>query len=262
MTGPVIFDVGIADTHSLIPTRCLLYIERQSVMRTPHPPIVIVDTIMTAFASAEEHIHSSCPYRQIRASYTSDTITVYQAYNTSIATAAVQAGAFVSPFKRDRMTWIKPSFLWMMYRAGWGMKDDNQAHILAIDLKRGGFEEALLMARLSHYDANVHGPDKDAWEEEAKNTKSSVVIQWDPERDCRGRALGWRSLQVGMRAEVVDKYVDEWIVGIRDVTEMCKEIKQLVDEGKEAEAYGRLPEEGVYELPSDLARYIGVTMSS
>jgi hypothetical protein len=218
--------------------------------------------IMTAYTSADEHMQSAHPYRQIRASYTLDTVTVYQAYSTSIATAAVQAGTFVSPFKRGRMTWIKPSFLWMMYRAGWGSKDVNQAHILEIDLKREGFEEALRMARLSHYDVNVHGPDKDAWEEETKNTKSPVVIQWDPERDCRGRALAWRSLQLGMRAEAVDKYVDEWIVGIRDVTGMCKEIKQLVEEGEEAEAYECMPEEGVYELPSDLVRHIGITMPS
>ncbi|WP_422570328.1 DUF4291 family protein, partial [Erwinia billingiae] len=29
------------------------------------------------------------------------------------------------------MTWIKPSFLWMMYRSGWGMKDPGQKRILA-----------------------------------------------------------------------------------------------------------------------------------
>ncbi|WP_141653813.1 DUF4291 family protein, partial [Erwinia billingiae] len=33
-------------------------------------------------------------------------------------------GTFASPpFSMTRMTWIKPSFLWMMYRSGWGMKD-------------------------------------------------------------------------------------------------------------------------------------------
>jgi hypothetical protein len=39
-------------------------------------------------------------------------------------------GTFVSPpFKRDRMTWIKPSFLRMMYRAGSGFKDEGQRRI-------------------------------------------------------------------------------------------------------------------------------------
>lgn len=37
----------------------------------------------------------------------------------------------------ERMTWIKPSFLWMMYRAGWGFKDKGQRRVLAIDISRG-----------------------------------------------------------------------------------------------------------------------------
>jgi len=54
--------------------------------------------------------------RQVRAVFTDDTITVYQAYSRSIAVPAVAAGRFVPPFSRDRMTWIKPSFLWMVDR--------------------------------------------------------------------------------------------------------------------------------------------------
>jgi hypothetical protein len=58
------------------------------------------------------------PERQVRAQFTDRTLTVYQAYPSEIADAAVRAGTFVPPFKRERMTWIKPSFLWMMYRSG------------------------------------------------------------------------------------------------------------------------------------------------
>jgi len=36
------------------------------------------------------------------------------------AHAAVRAGTFVAPFSRDRMTWIKPSFGWMMHRSSPG----------------------------------------------------------------------------------------------------------------------------------------------
>src|SRR5262245_19372278 len=71
------------------------------------------------------------PERQIRASYTDTTIRVYQAYPEVIADTALKHGTFVSPpFSMNRMTWIKPSFLWMMYRAGWGFKDDGQRRIL------------------------------------------------------------------------------------------------------------------------------------
>ena len=79
--------------------------------------------------------------QQIRAVYNEQTIRVYQAYSDAIANAALLNQTFVSPpFKMERMTWIKPSFLWMMYRAGWGFKDNGQNRILAIDIRREGFE--------------------------------------------------------------------------------------------------------------------------
>lgn len=57
------------------------------------------------------------PYRQIRAVFDDETITVYQAYSASIATRAVEQQKLnASPdFKLGRMTWIKPSWCWMMY---------------------------------------------------------------------------------------------------------------------------------------------------
>lgn len=56
------------------------------------------------------------PYRQIRALYDDETITVYQAYSAAIAIPAVRDQSLcASPeFKLGRMTWIKPSWCWMM----------------------------------------------------------------------------------------------------------------------------------------------------
>jgi len=93
--------------------------------------------------------------RTVQAVYTDRTITVYQAYSPQIADAALPAGTFVAPFKRDRMTWIKPSFLWMMYRSGWASKP-NQERVLAIELLREGFQWALKNSSLSHYGPAVH----------------------------------------------------------------------------------------------------------
>ncbi|MFM7200125.1 MAG: DUF4291 family protein, partial [Myxococcota bacterium] len=68
---------------------------------------------------------ATIPTRQIRAVYDDKTIRVYQAYSDAIADSALKHQTFVAPpFKMERMTWIKPSFLWMMYRAGWGYKDE------------------------------------------------------------------------------------------------------------------------------------------
>lgn len=79
---------------------------------------------------------------------------MYQAYAPQIARPAVVAGRFVEPFKRDRMTWVKPSFRWMMYRCGWATKP-GQEHVLAIDITWAGFEWALARACLSYYDPDI-----------------------------------------------------------------------------------------------------------
>src|SRR5262245_57845000 len=91
------------------------------------------------------------PQRQIRAAYDDTTIVVYQAYNAAVANAALAAGTFVPPFRRGRMTWIKPSFLWMAYRSGWASKPD-QERVLAVTMTRAGFEWALQHSCLSHFD--------------------------------------------------------------------------------------------------------------
>ena len=61
--------------------------------------------------------------RKIYAKYDDKTIRIYQAYNNKIADEAIKLGTFGEHFSLTRMTWIKPSFLWMMYRCGWTEKD-------------------------------------------------------------------------------------------------------------------------------------------
>lgn len=106
------------------------------------------------------------PRQQIRAVHTASTVTVYQAYAPEIGGPAVRHGRFPAAWKRDRMTWIKPSFLWMMYRCGWGTKE-GQETVLAVEITRDGFEWALEHACLAHYDPALH-PDHDAWKRELK----------------------------------------------------------------------------------------------
>ena len=87
--------------------------------------------------------------REIRAIYDDRVVRVYQAYNAEIADAAVAAQRFVSPWKEGRMTWIKPSFVWMGYRCGWSRKDANQSRVLALDLHRAAFDKLLVDAVLA-----------------------------------------------------------------------------------------------------------------
>lgn len=185
------------------------------------------------------------PFREVRAEFDEGTVTVYQAYSTAIARAAVAAGRFVSPFKRQRMTWIKPSFFWMMYRSGWA-GESGQEHILAVRLHRAGFDRALALGVLSQYEADVHGS-HDEWM--AAKVASPVRVQWDPERDAGLQPLPWRAIQIGLGPAVVDAYVDEWIVGIEDVTAFAHRVRAEL---------AAAPSEHPYPVAADAARRLGL----
>ncbi|WP_062205070.1 DUF4291 domain-containing protein [Streptomyces sp. NBRC 109706] len=184
------------------------------------------------------------PARQIRAVYTPDTVTVYQAYPPGIGRPAAGDGRFPARWKRERMTWIKPSFLWMMYRCGWGQKE-GQETVLAVEISRAGFEWALRHACLSHYDRAVH-PDRDAWRRALRAAPTRV--QWDPERDPLLRPLPYRSLQLGLSGEAVARYADEWIVSIEDITPLAHRVHALVRAGDLDSARGLLPVERPYPV--------------
>ncbi|MFJ9039274.1 DUF4291 domain-containing protein [Streptomyces sp. NPDC102406] len=175
------------------------------------------------------------PRHEIRARYTDSTVTVYQAYPPEIGLRAARDGRFPSAWKRDRMTWIKPSFLWMMYRCGWGTKAGQEV-VLAVEIQRAGFEWALRNACLSSYEAGVHA-DHAAWKRELRQAPARV--QWDPERDLSLRPLPHRSLQLGLSGEAVRRYADEWLVSVTDVTPRVRDIRELVA-GGDAEAAGAL----------------------
>ncbi|MFJ1542038.1 DUF4291 domain-containing protein [Micromonospora chalcea] len=192
------------------------------------------------------------PRHQIRAAFTADAVTVYQAYPPEIADAALRAGRFVPPFKRERMTWIKPSFRWMMYRCGWALKP-GQERVLAVDVSRTGFEWALRHACLSSYDPRLH-PDREAWRRGLR--ASPVRVQWDPERSLRLAPLPYRSLQVGLSGEAVHRYVDEWVLGLTDVTGLARSVHSRLTGGDEAGAAALVPVEQPYPLPAEVARIV------
>ncbi|WP_037678114.1 DUF4291 domain-containing protein [Streptomyces albus] len=188
------------------------------------------------------------PLHEIRALHTATTVTVYQAYDPRIGLPAAREGRFPAAWKRDRMTWIKPSFLWMMYRSGWGTKE-GQRTVLAVEISREGFEWALRHSCLSHYKPGVH-PDRDSWRRELR--RAPARVQWDPERDLRLRPLTYRSLQLGLAGEATRRYADAWTVSITDVTPLARRIHGLVREGGLAAAARELPAETVYDAGDEL----------
>ena len=188
------------------------------------------------------------PERQIRAHSTEEYIRVYQAYSDEIADSALKHQKFISPpYNMSRMTWIKPSFYWMMYRSGWGLKDNKQKRILAIDLKHCGFNWALSHSCLSSFKPDLMSSKED-W---AKQKASSpVCIQWDPERDFSLNKLGYRSIQIGLSGEAVSRYANDWIVKIVDVTDLASSIKDEVGRGNIDLAKSISPIENPYQVSS------------
>lgn len=194
-------------------------------------------------------------YRQIRADFDRSTIVVYQAYNDAIADAALAAGRFVPPFSTNRMTWIKPSFLWLMERSGWGSKS-NQERTLSVRISRAGWDSALAQGVLTSFDPAVHR-NQDQWRDDFAS--AAVHVQWDPERSLHGAKLDYRSIQVGLSRAVIGQFVSSWIESISDLTPLVAKLRSLRQAGKYAEAKRLLPPEKVYPVDAATAKRLGMT---
>lgn len=155
----------------------------------------------------------------IMAQYNDDTIVVYQSYRNEIGHFAAKNQYFGGAFSLERMTWIKPNFLWMMYRNGWGTKEGQEV-VLAIHLKRDAFEKYLRNAVYSSFN-QVEGQTQEEWKEDVKN--SNVRLQWDPDHDPFGAKLERRAIQIGLRNEFIKSYANEDIVLIEDISEFVAE---------------------------------------
>lgn len=193
-------------------------------------------------------------YREIRADFDRESIVVYQAYNDAIADAAIAAGRFVEPFSFGRMTWIKPSFLWLMERSGWGAKS-NQNRILAVRLKRTAWDQALARGVLTSFTPGVHGS-LVAWRTEFAS--AAVHVQWDPERSIHGKKLEHRAIQVGIARTLIGQFASDWIVGVKDMTPLTAKIRRLRQDGEYAKARKLLPSERVYPVSADTASRLGM----
>lgn len=193
--------------------------------------------------------------RQIRAHYDRDTIIVYQAYGHSIADAALKAGRFMPPFSWRRMTWIKPSLLWLMARSNWGQKR-GQERTLAIRITRTGWDQALSEGVLTAYTPGAHASFA-AWEDAFADT--AIHVQWDPERSLRGEKRQQDSIQVGVSRHRIRTYTDEWVVSIEDWTETINKIRSLRDRGRIKDARRLLPSERVYPVPAPTAQRLSFT---
>jgi hypothetical protein len=190
--------------------------------------------------------------RHILAQFDADSIYVYQAYRPSIAQFAVEHQRFGGDFSFSRMSWIKPNFLWMMYRSGWATKE-GQEHILAVRLRRPFFDEILSSVVPSAFDARRFGT-REQWQTAV--SASSVRLQWDPDHDPAGRPTERRAVQLGLRGTALRRYGEQELVSIEDITPFVADQRQNAQNDF---SLLHTPEEQVYcPADSEAATAIGI----
>lgn len=192
--------------------------------------------------------------REVLADYDDEGVWVYQAFRPATVAAAVEKGTFGKGFGLDRMTWIKPSFGWMLHRSGYATAKRQEA-IARIKVRRAGFDEILAAGVLTSYQPEAHGT-ADAWDRALGGTE--VHVQWDPDRALDGRPLDRRAIQLGLRGALVRRYVDELIVTVEDATALARAVHRAVVAGA---ALPAAPTERVYPVDAATRRRLGMALA-
>lgn len=152
--------------------------------------------------------------KHILAHHDAQSVIVYQAYRPAIGEYAIRHSRLDGPdFSLSRMSWIKPNFLWMMYRSGWGTKEGQEV-TLGLRLRRAFFERVVREAVPSTFDAERH-PDRDAWQEAVN--RSEVRLQWDPDHAPAGNKLERRAIQLGLRGRTLAAFANEELLEVIDM---------------------------------------------
>lgn len=179
--------------------------------------------------------------KEVFARYDKQCIRVYQAYNAAIAKEAIALQTFGSKFNLDRMTWIKPSFLWLMYRSNWGTKKDQEC-ILALDIDQSVFDMLLEKAVLTSPDSASYTGAQ--WEKAFAET--TVYCQWDPDRNMNGNAIDRAAIQIGIKGSALREVLDKGICRIEDLTPSVRKWNGQRKNGKLSAK--DLPSEKIYPV--------------
>jgi hypothetical protein len=187
---------------------------------------------------------------------TDEEIVVYQAFRPAIADFAVKHQYFGgSEYGYGRMSWIKPNFLWMMYRCGWAEKE-NQERVLAIWIRKDTLEKILESAVLTSFNSDCF-EDRESWKQEMAGKE--VRLQWDPDHDPYGTKLTRRAIQLGLKGSILEQFGKQQVCSIEDITNFVKEQKKHVD-SKQLELLN-VPVERVWNFSNEvLKKKIGMTV--
>lgn len=167
--------------------------------------------------------------QHILAHYNDSSIVVYQAYRPSIGKFAIENGHFGGPdFSFSRMSWIKPNFLWMMYRSGWGTKE-GQEITLALRIRRTFFDYILAQAVPSNYQPDFAGT-RETWEKAVRT--SEVRLQWDPDHSPSGAKQTRRAIQLGLRGRVLEAFAGPELIEVVDLTDFVQTQRQYITQAQ------------------------------
>lgn len=183
--------------------------------------------------------------QNITAHQNDEMLVVYQAYNHCIADFAIENQYLGGDaFSYSRMSWIKPNFLWMMYRCGWGEKE-NQERVLALWISKAHFDEILREAVFSSFNPEIYSR-HEQWKNEL--AAKEVRLQWDPHHDPYGNKMEPRAVQLGLKGKILEDFGRKQIALIEDVTGFAKEQKAILL--KDGAGSIQVPSEMLY-LPAD-----------
>lgn len=194
--------------------------------------------------------------RRINAYVGEETLVVYQAFNPAIAQAAVENQAFGGGgYRYERMSWIKTSFLWMMYRASWA-NAEGQKRILAITLRKNDFETILSQMAWASFEGSVY-KDQAAWRNDLEVKPGR--LQWDPDHDPYGTPLQRRAIQLGLKGDLLKEFGKTYCQKIEDITPFVEQQRVMVEERRLNELL--VPREELYTPASaTVCASIGLTI--
>lgn len=167
---------------------------------------------LESYKDHERHLPSTGKF--IIGQFDETAMIVYQAFNDEIADYAIAHQRFGgSGYDFGRTTWLKPSFLWMMFYSGWARKE-NQENVLAIRVQLPGFEELLKRAVLIRNDEEEPG--------------AEVRLRWVSYHDLFGNKTDRMAAKIGLRGEMLRRYNEEWILSIENITDYVREQQERV----------------------------------
>ena len=189
---------------------------------------------------AAQQAHWPAAGRHMLAQFDDEWVVVYQAYGLDFGMYAAKHGRFGPGFSFTRISWIKPNFLWMMFRSGWGTKQGQEV-TLAIRMQRAAFDSIILAGVPTSYDPKRFASDAE-WR--SAGASASVRLQWDPDHDPAGAPLERRAIQLGIRGKTLNHFATQWIHSIEDISALVaaqrnRPLSEL-----------QVPRERVYPMPS------------